>query len=74
MQWIKTILREIYGLFVDDVGFALSILIWLAIAWLVMARLASRIPAWVAAVMLFAGLAAILSASAVRFARSHPRR
>jgi hypothetical protein len=74
MQWIKTIVREIYGLFVDDAGFALAIFLWLALAWFAMARLAHRIPPRAAAVIFFCGLAALLILSAVRFARSHPRR
>ena len=31
MKWLKNILREIFGLFVDDGTFALAILIWLAV-------------------------------------------
>ncbi|HUZ97053.1 MAG TPA: hypothetical protein VMU57_19290 [Edaphobacter sp.] len=67
MNWIKTILREIYGLFVDDGTFALAILIWLSF----MRWTASHLPLSPAtsAIMLFAGLALILIESAVRFAR-----
>ena len=34
MHWIKTILGELYGLFVDDGAFALAIVVWLAVAFL----------------------------------------
>lgn len=67
MRWIGTVLREIFGLFVDDGSFAVAILVWLAVVWLVLPRLA--VPAvWVGPV-LFAGLALILVESATRRAR-----
>jgi hypothetical protein len=74
MHWIKTVMREFYGLFVDDAGFAIAIVAWLGLLWFAMACLASRIPPWAAAVILFAGLAVILIGSAVRFAHTHQRR
>ena len=58
MSWIRTILREIFGLFVDDAGFALAILAWLAVVGLVFPRLGVS-SAWDGAI-LFAGLALIL--------------
>ncbi len=67
MRWVGTILREVFGLFVDDAGFATAILGWLALAGLGLPRLgiAAR---WEGPV-LFAGLALVLVASAARRAR-----
>jgi hypothetical protein len=67
MKWIKTILREIYGLFVDDGTFALAILIWLGLMRWTATHL--RLPPATSAIILFAGLALILAESAVRYAR-----
>ena len=64
MSWLRTILAEAVGLFVDDTSFALVILAWLAFAWLVLPRLALPVP-W-PPVLLFAGLVLILLESAVR--------
>ncbi len=69
MSWLKTIVREVFGLFVDDAGFALAIL-----AWVVVCLAATRLglaSAW-AGMALFAGLAVILAESAVRRSRSKP--
>lgn len=30
MRWFKTIILELYGLFVDDGSFAITIVVWLA--------------------------------------------
>jgi hypothetical protein len=67
MSWLKTIILEIYGLFVDDGIYALAIVAWLAIAALVLPRLA--IPASADALILFAGLLLIVFESALRRAR-----
>lgn len=67
MKWIKTILREIYGLFVDDGAFALAILIWLGLMRWTASHL--RLSPTASAIILFAGLALILTESAVRYAR-----
>jgi hypothetical protein len=67
MKWIKTILREIYGLFVDDGAFALAILIWLSFMRWAVSHL--RLSPVTSAIMLFAGLVLILTESAVRYAR-----
>ena len=67
MKWLKSILREIFGLFVDDGSFALAILIWIAIVRLATPRL--NIPSGITAVILFAGLALILTESATRYSR-----
>ncbi|AUD00218.1 hypothetical protein QU42_03205 [Bradyrhizobium sp. UASWS1016] len=64
MRWFKTIILELYGLFVDDGSFAITIVVWLGVAWLVLPWL---IPgsAWGGAI-LFAGLAVILTESVWR--------
>lgn len=67
MNWIKNILREVFGLFVDDGAFALSILIWLSFMWWTMSHL-QLFPA-TSAIILFAGLALILVESTTRYAR-----
>jgi len=64
MRWLRTLVTEIFGLFVDDGSFALAILIWLGAVWLARSRLALH-PVW-GAVALFTGLAAILVGSALR--------
>jgi hypothetical protein len=64
MRWLVPILREIFGLFVDDGSLALIILCWLA----AIALLPPLIPlplAWRGAA-LFAGLAVTLAWSCVR--------
>ncbi len=67
MTWIRTVTREIFGLFVDDGNFALLILLWLAFAVFLVPYL------WLApkarGFVLFAGLAALLLVSTVRYAR-----
>jgi hypothetical protein len=77
MKWIRTVMREIYGLFVDDLRFTVSILAWLGVAWLGVAWFGAaeaarmqpgRLP-WLPAVLLFTGLGGILMESALRFAR-----
>ena len=67
MAWIKTILHEIFGLFVDDGSFALAVLVWLAAVWLLVPRLGIAQP-W-GSVILFVGLAVILIESATRRAQ-----
>jgi hypothetical protein len=64
VRWLKTILAEILGLFVDDIRFALAIIIWLGIIQLGLLRL-NLSAAW-NGVILFAGLATILAESALR--------
>jgi hypothetical protein len=68
MKWLNNIFREIFGLFVDDGSFALAILIWLAVVRWAMPRL--NIPSGITGVILFAGLALILTESAARYARN----
>jgi hypothetical protein len=66
MKWIKAVLREIYGLFVDDGAFALAILIWVGLMRWMTSHL--RLSPATSAIILFAGLALILTESAVRYA------
>lgn len=68
MPWLRSILTEIWGLFVDDGSFALAILIWLAVCWLVLPRFG--VPPQAEGPILFAGLAIVLVESAFRRARS----
>jgi len=61
MGWIAAIAREIWGLFVDDLGLAIASLIWIVLVWLGGQWLG---PA--AGPSLFAGLGVILITSALR--------
>jgi hypothetical protein len=70
MRWLQTILGEILGLFVDDISFALAIIIWLGIIRLGLPRF--NLPAVWNGVILFAGLATILAESALRRASRIP--
>lgn len=72
MRWIKTILGEMLGLFVDDGSFAVSILIWLALA-LLLVPIVHAEPAW-AGIILFVGLAIVLIENVLRSARRQPQR
>lgn len=67
MHWLKTIFREIVGLFVDDGSFALAILLWLGILWLIFPRL--NLPSEWKCLILLAGLVLILVESTTRYAR-----
>jgi hypothetical protein len=67
MRWLKMIVAEVFGLFVDDGSFALAILVWLGVVWAAVSRL--RVPSAWHGVILFAGLTVILAASAWRGAR-----
>ena len=67
MKWLKNIFREVFGLFVDDGSFALAILIWLAVVGWATPRL--NISSGITGVVLFAGLALILTESATRYSR-----
>ena len=68
MSWLGAVWREIFGLFVDNGRFALSIIVWLVLTGLLLPAigLAAR---W-AGLILFAGLAAILLDSVIRRARA----
>lgn len=67
MTWMKTALSELVSLFVEDGSLALAILIWLALAGLLVPRFDGLSP-WQGAV-LFAGLALILVENTWRRAR-----
>ncbi len=67
MNWLRTIGREVFGLFVDSGAFAVSIIVWLAFVGLALPRLGS--PPACAGVILFAGLAVLLLESVLRRAR-----
>ncbi len=67
MTWLKAIWSEFIGLFVDDGSFAVAILAWLALCWLLLPRLGLS-PVLPPAI-LFTGLVAILVESAARRAR-----
>lgn len=67
MSWLRTIVSELIGLFVDDGAFALAIVAWLALIGLV-AHFAPSTQSW-AGIALFLGLALILAESAMRRAR-----
>jgi hypothetical protein len=65
MKWLKTILREILALFVDDGSFAAAILVWLGVVWFI-SRYIGPGSVW-SAVTLSVGLVLILVESAVHF-------
>ncbi len=67
MHWYRSIVREVVGLFVDDGSFAVAIVVWLVVCVTLLPRVAAG-ARW-AGLALFAGLAAILIASVLRFAR-----
>lgn len=72
MQWLKSILREAFGLFVDDGWLALACIIWLAVVWRLLPLLPIP-PSW-RGVILFLGLAAILLASVLHRCSRRARR
>jgi hypothetical protein len=67
VRWLKSIVREVFGLFVDDMRFAGAILVWLLVVLLVLPRVVKG-NGW-AGPALFAGLAFILIESTLRYAR-----
>ncbi len=67
MKWASTIVREVFGLFVDDGSFAVAILVWMVLVALALPRLGIAM-SW-EGVILFTGLALILVASAAQRAR-----
>ena len=71
MGWMRAIIDEIIGLFVDDLGFAVAILVWLAIVVVAVPQLGLR-GFWPVG-LLFGGLLVILVESAVRRARQNGR-
>ncbi len=95
MRWIVTIVREIFGLFVDDGSFALAVLAWIGLVWLktflpqfilgflgMPRRYHAYSPGFqrellwsslTGEVVLFLGLAFILTVSVIRFSRKARR-
>lgn len=71
MTWIRNILREIFGLFVDDGAFALAILIWIGIVHGAAPYI--RLSSATIAIILFVGLALILLESTTRYVRRKRR-
>ena len=65
MTWLSVVLKELWGLFVDDGLFALSILIWLALDWMLPRLGLSNV---LTCILLAVGLAALLTASTLRCA------
>jgi hypothetical protein len=60
MNWLSAVLKELWGLFVDDGLFALSILVWLAVGWM-LPRFGA--PNVLTCILFAVGLAALLTAS-----------
>ncbi len=71
MKWLRSIAVEIYGLFVDDVSFALSILGCVGMAALLLRRVPSL--ASFSGMVLFVALGLLLARSAVQFAAGRER-
>jgi hypothetical protein len=63
MGWVGVILRKVVHLFVDDGPFALSIVAWVAVVWLLTTFV--HTPALLA-LALWAGLVGILLESCIR--------
>jgi hypothetical protein len=61
MSWLRAVLSELWGLFVDDGRYALAIVIWLLLAWRALPLLGLG-GGWDALVFA-AGLLAILAGS-----------
>lgn len=68
MQTLRRALRSLLAFFVDDGSLAALVLGWLMLLWLAVAQL--QLPPTWSALLLFAGLAGILAASAVRRSRA----
>ena len=67
MNWLRTVLAELWGLFVDDGRYAFTIVAWLLLVWRAVPLLGFG-SGW-NALVLAAGLLAILAESALRRAR-----
>ncbi|MEO9079984.1 MAG: hypothetical protein ABI268_11830 [Rhodanobacter sp.] len=66
MRWLRSILAELWGLFVDDGRYALTIVTWLLLSWLVLPLM--HVGGGWDEIILFAGLLLILLESALRSA------
>jgi uncharacterized membrane protein YtjA (UPF0391 family) len=67
MHWLRTIVRETVGLFVDDGSFAIVIAAWLGFSGVVLPHVAAS-NGWRCGI-LFSGLGLILFESSLRHAR-----
>ena len=67
MQWLRTIVRETVGLFVDDGSFAIVIVAWLGFSGVVLPHVTASV-GWRCGI-LFSGLGLILFESSLRHAR-----
>jgi hypothetical protein len=67
MSWLKTIWTELVGLFVDDVGFAVAIAVWLGVSYA--AFHTAIVPAPWRGPLLFVGLAVIFAENTLRRSR-----
>jgi hypothetical protein len=65
VKTVVGILREVYGLFVEDVGFAIAILVWIALFAVVVHYLQGV----ARGMILFAGFAAVLIVEVGRASR-----
>lgn len=72
MRWLKALVLELMGLFVDDGRFACAILLWVGLQWLAMPRLPLA-KSWSAPILVI-GLLGILLESVWRSARPRVRR
>jgi hypothetical protein len=72
MNWLKNIFYEIFGLFVDDVSFALAIFLWLLLVKVLTPHLSA--PSGWTGVILFIGLALILAESTTRYAKQRSKK
>jgi hypothetical protein len=71
MSWLTAAMRELFSLFVDDVGFTLALLAWVAIAAEGLPR--TGIPQELDGPVLFVGCAVVLLATARRAAMRQRR-
>ena len=67
MKWLKSIWDEFFGLFVDDVSFAVAIAVWLAVVHVLFHM--DLVPAVWRGPLLFVGLAAIFVENTLRRSR-----
>jgi hypothetical protein len=65
--WLRSVMREIWGLFVDDGSFAAAITVWVGFVLLVLRRLAG-FRVWGGAVLV-SGLAVLLVENVLRQGR-----
>ena len=67
MSWLKTIWSEFIGLFIDDVSFAVALVVWLIVAHTLFHM--DLVPMGLRGLLLFSGLAAIFVENTLRRAR-----